>query len=96
MFLGWRNIFASDTMRPCADLDYLHHRLVVINVRGESYRLMDKLAGYETGLTMQAVESPYRLVVTLTEDGLNLDACYQVQFQALVHPSTVPLNLGIT
>jgi DNA replication protein DnaC len=42
-FGQWADVFAGDSIMASAALDRLLHRCTVINIRGESYRLKDRL-----------------------------------------------------
>lgn len=42
-FSGWGDVFAGDAIMASAALDRLLHRCTVVNIRGESYRMKEKL-----------------------------------------------------
>jgi DNA replication protein DnaC len=41
-FAEWAEVFAGDAVMASAALDRLLHRATVLNIRGESYRLLDR------------------------------------------------------
>ncbi|MBS1795779.1 MAG: ATP-binding protein [Acidobacteria bacterium] len=47
-FSSWGEVFAGDAIMASAVLDRLSHRLTVVNIRGESYRLKEKLKAGKT------------------------------------------------
>jgi len=52
-FSDWGYIFSEDAIMASAALDRLLHRSTVINIKGESYRLKDKL---KAGITNSSLE----------------------------------------
>ncbi len=42
-FSSWGEVFAGDAVMASAALDRLLHRCTVVNIRGESYRMKEKL-----------------------------------------------------
>ena len=53
-FGAWGEIFAADAVMASAALDRLLHRCTVVNIRGESYRLKEKLKAGENGYAAEA------------------------------------------
>lgn len=47
-FGAWGEVFAEDAVMASAALDRLLHRCTVVNIRGESYRLKEKLKAGQT------------------------------------------------
>lgn len=47
-FSSWGEIFAGDAIMASAALDRLLHRCTVVNIRGESYRMKEKLRAGKT------------------------------------------------
>lgn len=48
-FGAWGDVFAGDAVMASAALDRLLHRCTVVNIRGESYRLKEKLKAGQNG-----------------------------------------------
>lgn len=53
-FGAWGEIFAGDAVMASAALDRLLHRCTVVNIRGESYRLKEKMRAGENGYAAEA------------------------------------------
>lgn len=53
-FSAWGEIFAGDAVMASAALDRLLHRCTVVNIRGESYRLKEKLRAGQNGYAAEA------------------------------------------
>jgi DNA replication protein DnaC len=56
-FADWASIFAGDEVLTAAILDRLLHHGAVVNIRGKSYRLKDKLQSGTTGVIWPADQS---------------------------------------
>lgn len=54
-FSNWGEVFAGDAVMASAALDRLLHRCTVINIRGESYRMKEKLKAGKTA-EMESLE----------------------------------------
>lgn len=55
-FGSWGEVFAGDAVMASAALDRLLHRCTVVNIRGESYRLKEKLKAGESGYAAEVME----------------------------------------
>lgn len=53
-FGAWGEVFAGDAVMASAALDRLLHRCTVVNIRGESYRLKEKMKAGENGYAAEA------------------------------------------
>ncbi len=53
-FGAWGEVFAGDAVMASAALDRLLHRCTVVNIRGESYRLKEKMRAGENGYAAEA------------------------------------------
>lgn len=53
-FGSWGEVFAGDAVMASAALDRLLHRCTVVNIRGDSYRLKEKLKAGENGYAAEA------------------------------------------
>lgn len=53
---AWGEVFAGDAVMASAALDRLLHRCTVVNIRGESYRLKEKLKAGESGYAAEVME----------------------------------------
>ena len=51
-FTQWGEVFAQDTVLAAATLDRLLHKATVINIKGPSYRIRDKVAAAKGGDAM--------------------------------------------
>lgn len=52
-FSDWGQVFAGDSVMAAAALDRLLHRCTVINIRGESYRMREKLKTSKNALAKE-------------------------------------------
>lgn len=55
-FGAWGEVFAGDAVMASAALDRLLHRCTVVNIRGESYRLKEKLKAGQSGYAAEVME----------------------------------------
>ncbi len=55
-FGAWGEIFAGDAVMASAALDRLLHRCTVVNIRGESYRLKEKLKAGQHSYAAEVME----------------------------------------
>ena len=54
-FGAWGEVFAGDAVMASAALDRLLHRCTVVNIRGDSYRLKEKLKAGESGYVAEVM-----------------------------------------
>ena len=59
-FSAWGEVFAGDAVMASAALDRLLHRCTAVNIRGESYRLKEKLKAGENGCAASAAHTSSR------------------------------------
>lgn len=55
VFSRWGEVFADDAVMASAALDRLLHRCTVVNIRGESYQMKEKLKAGKTA-EMESLE----------------------------------------
>lgn len=63
-FAEWASVFAGDEVLTAAILDRLLHHSTVINIRGRSYRLRDKLQAGTVGTPPTPPPNPERTIPT--------------------------------
>lgn len=56
-FSGWGEVFAGDAIMASAALDRLMHRSTVVNIRGESFRMKEKLKAGAADLNPSRAEA---------------------------------------
>ena len=55
-FSAWGEVFAGDAVMASAALDRLLHRCTIVNIRGESYRLKEKVKACQKGYAAEVAK----------------------------------------